>query len=489
MILKKIFFLKIVSLLFIAIAFPVYAKNPICSDVQKCRPFAEQGNPSAQTSTGYYYDKGVRVEQDGEKALEWYLKAAEQGYAAAQLNIGKKYHDGNGVTQDFTKALEWYSKAAEQNYPRANILLGMMYFEGSGVSVNFFKWAEHMIRGTVFLLPVQIILILLPLVQFLCWKLDKKYLNTSLLNKYDKAHVFSFDLSTRMKSASFWLIAGVVCLYLSWIIYWNKFNPYKCSLFALENRPVCIDGAIPYESLAAYLSMILFFALCAYFSFRYLIEVITQKNILLDDSGIWPAHVSKEKGLIPWGNLAILKDKPRSQMTLRDEFRIVDKINERVLCSGHLASIYKLKQSIYDKRPDLIEKEDPPKSLYRRPLYSWALDFFLFLYMVGLLSILIIMPVENKFQLGFFLILCFCLFGYYAFYRPVKVELADRELILTYYFHSVKIPYEEIKSVDLSSISGISLSLLTKKKGIGIDCRVFKAKPEVLRRNIINRMN
>ncbi|MBQ2481415.1 MAG: SEL1-like repeat protein, partial [Treponema sp.] len=41
-------------------------------------------------------------------------KKAEQGYADAQYNLGVMYDCGRGVEQDYEKAFEWYTKAAEQ---------------------------------------------------------------------------------------------------------------------------------------------------------------------------------------------------------------------------------------------------------------------------------------------------------------------------------------------------------------------------------------
>ena len=63
---------------------------------------------------GICYDEGRGVQQDREKAVEWYRKAANQGDAAAQLNLGLSYYNGEGVEKNLNKALEWFEKAAKQ---------------------------------------------------------------------------------------------------------------------------------------------------------------------------------------------------------------------------------------------------------------------------------------------------------------------------------------------------------------------------------------
>ena len=70
----------------------------------------------AQRALGVMYSKGLGVEQDHAKAVEWTRKAAEQGSARAQCKLGFHYEFGDGVEQDDTQAAEWYRKAAEQGY-------------------------------------------------------------------------------------------------------------------------------------------------------------------------------------------------------------------------------------------------------------------------------------------------------------------------------------------------------------------------------------
>ena len=52
----------------------------------------------AQHGLGFMYMQGECVEQDGEKALEWFTRAAEQGLQGAMTTIGMMYRDGNGTS-------------------------------------------------------------------------------------------------------------------------------------------------------------------------------------------------------------------------------------------------------------------------------------------------------------------------------------------------------------------------------------------------------
>ena len=102
---------------------------------------AKQGNGNAQRYLGYMYYHGKGVEQNYEKAAEYWRKAAEQGIAVAQFNLGYIYESGEGVPRDYAKAAEWYKKAAAQGHKRAQYNLATMYEEGEGVEQDYGKAA------------------------------------------------------------------------------------------------------------------------------------------------------------------------------------------------------------------------------------------------------------------------------------------------------------------------------------------------------------
>lgn len=68
----------------------------------------------ALTGLWVCYSKGRGVEQDWDKAIMWYTKAAVQGYMSAQLNLGYCYYNGQGVEIDMQMAAIWWEKAGEQ---------------------------------------------------------------------------------------------------------------------------------------------------------------------------------------------------------------------------------------------------------------------------------------------------------------------------------------------------------------------------------------
>ncbi len=77
----------------------------------------------AQYYLGVMYMKGQGVEQDYEKAGEWFRKASEQGLAVAMYKLAKLYTKGEGVPKDLEFAYVWYSVAAVQEHEKSiNIL-------------------------------------------------------------------------------------------------------------------------------------------------------------------------------------------------------------------------------------------------------------------------------------------------------------------------------------------------------------------------------
>ena len=54
-----------------------------------------------------------------QKAFIECTQEAEQGDGNAQTNLAMMYHFGRGVEQDKQKAIFWYTKAAEQDYSNA----------------------------------------------------------------------------------------------------------------------------------------------------------------------------------------------------------------------------------------------------------------------------------------------------------------------------------------------------------------------------------
>ena len=82
-------------------------------------PFAERGDPAAQTYLGIMFETGRGVPQNYTEAAMWYRRAAEQGDSLAQYSLGLLYDRGFGVPQDVVEASKWLNLAAAAAPPRA----------------------------------------------------------------------------------------------------------------------------------------------------------------------------------------------------------------------------------------------------------------------------------------------------------------------------------------------------------------------------------
>ena len=76
-------------------------------------PPAQSGDKEAQTYVGEVYEKSLGgAAPDYATAAAWYRKAAEQGYPRALMNLGLLYERGLGVEKDLGKAMEFYRKSS-----------------------------------------------------------------------------------------------------------------------------------------------------------------------------------------------------------------------------------------------------------------------------------------------------------------------------------------------------------------------------------------
>src|SRR6185369_1885516 len=99
-------------------------------------------NKQVQYNPGDFYEDGIRVEKDIQKAVELYKRAVEQGNATAQYNLGYCYRHGIGVEKDAGKSVELYHQAAEQGNAAAQYNIGWCYTNGTRVEKNARKAVE-----------------------------------------------------------------------------------------------------------------------------------------------------------------------------------------------------------------------------------------------------------------------------------------------------------------------------------------------------------
>jgi TPR repeat protein len=94
---------------------------------------ADQGNADAMDFVGFTYLRGAVVKRRPEVAFG-YFKAAANESGQAAFDLGQCYFGAQGTEQDCEKALEWWKKAAEMGNGRAAACAAMAYRSGEGVA-------------------------------------------------------------------------------------------------------------------------------------------------------------------------------------------------------------------------------------------------------------------------------------------------------------------------------------------------------------------
>lgn len=110
--------------------------------VEWYRRGVEVGSDLAMFDLGWMYDNGKGVEEDKDKAMEYYRKAYEcygKAEGRAACNIGNLYEE---TYLDYKKALKWYRRSADLGSDWAMYSLGEMYEKGKGVEPDAEKAIE-----------------------------------------------------------------------------------------------------------------------------------------------------------------------------------------------------------------------------------------------------------------------------------------------------------------------------------------------------------
>ena len=91
------------------------------------KPYAESGDAEAQYNIGWMYLNGYGLMMNDSLALEWWQRASDQGYTDASFSIAMLYSLGEGqVEQDMNKAIEYYLMAVEDGHEDANMIIRSM---------------------------------------------------------------------------------------------------------------------------------------------------------------------------------------------------------------------------------------------------------------------------------------------------------------------------------------------------------------------------
>jgi TPR repeat protein len=94
---------------------------------------ADAGSADGMDFVGAAYLRGAFVKRNTGIAFA-YFKAAAEKSAAAAFNLGQCYYGAQGTEQDCEKALAWWKKAAERGHGRAAACAAMAYYSGEGVA-------------------------------------------------------------------------------------------------------------------------------------------------------------------------------------------------------------------------------------------------------------------------------------------------------------------------------------------------------------------
>src|SRR6185503_16870082 len=87
---------------------------------------ANNGDARAMAMLGLFYQKGLGVTADLNKAVDWYAKAADKNEVDAQYSLAEIYLNGDLGEADMERGRYWLLKAAEQGKPEAEHRLGLL---------------------------------------------------------------------------------------------------------------------------------------------------------------------------------------------------------------------------------------------------------------------------------------------------------------------------------------------------------------------------
>lgn len=98
------------------------------------------GHAEAQRTLGYF----MEVDQELDKAFQWYMLASSQEDAIAQYNLSSMFWRGRGTTKNLNQAVFWCTEAAEQGDIAAKVRLAEILHERGedGDAVKAVYWLD-----------------------------------------------------------------------------------------------------------------------------------------------------------------------------------------------------------------------------------------------------------------------------------------------------------------------------------------------------------
>ncbi|MFA9558219.1 hypothetical protein ACERII_12990 [Evansella sp. AB-rgal1] len=132
-----------------------------CIQRVKMEPLPQLANPTKEipvaaydlfdNACNYYYGRG-QIPQDYEKAKEFFHEASQQGVLPAFVYLGRMFEYGDGVQQDAEKALEFYKMGAKRGSNLCHAKIGCLLWRDTKVKNletgkkhwnNYFTQLDH----------------------------------------------------------------------------------------------------------------------------------------------------------------------------------------------------------------------------------------------------------------------------------------------------------------------------------------------------------
>ena len=96
---------------------------------------ASKGEVGCMLDLGYFYDEGIGVAKDKNKAMSWYKRAYRKGDSAAASNIAILYREKG--RNDLT--FQWFQRSVALGDGDSEVELAKLYMQGVGVRKSLSK--------------------------------------------------------------------------------------------------------------------------------------------------------------------------------------------------------------------------------------------------------------------------------------------------------------------------------------------------------------
>jgi TPR repeat protein len=104
---------------------------------------AKLGDCAAQLDLGYFYDLGLGVKRNRERAMHWYRRAWRNGHSSGASNIGTILRD-EGQPR---RALAWFLKAVANGDPDANLEIAKLYIKEGWGNAKASQYLKRVVKA------------------------------------------------------------------------------------------------------------------------------------------------------------------------------------------------------------------------------------------------------------------------------------------------------------------------------------------------------